>query len=260
MGKLPKEIISIRREDMISGGFNESLFEYPYIINEGTETETRIVSISNLWLTKVNRTSNEIIDDSNDFVNGFKIVELSNGQFAYVNLENELLPYRFDVASNFNEYGLAMIANNNEVSWIDKDFNYISWHGTTEKYDNKLSSGFKMVEQFSKGNNPLSRLHLTYNTVNYVKPSLEIKDFVSIKLNENNEFEISRTDEGEPIRSIIFVGTSNFENGIAEKNKDADEKRKKDFDFVLYDDGYYTTRGQVKQKEAEVHPSRKRKF
>lgn len=64
MGKLPKEIISIRKEDMISEGFNESLFEYPYIINEGTETETRIVS--NSWLKKVNGTSNEIIDDSND--------------------------------------------------------------------------------------------------------------------------------------------------------------------------------------------------
>lgn len=64
MGKLPKEIISIRKENMISEGFNESLFEYPYIINEGTETETRIVS--NSWLTKVNGTSNEIIDDSND--------------------------------------------------------------------------------------------------------------------------------------------------------------------------------------------------
>ena len=64
MGKLPKEIISIRKEDMISEDFNESLFEYPCIINERTETETRIVS--NSWLKKVNGTSNEIIDDSND--------------------------------------------------------------------------------------------------------------------------------------------------------------------------------------------------
>ena len=61
-------------------------------------------------LIGVNQNNLEIIDNSNDFVNGFKVVQTSNGEYAYVRQSDfQLLPFRYDVASDFNEYGFAMV-------------------------------------------------------------------------------------------------------------------------------------------------------
>lgn len=68
-----------------------------------------------------------VIDDTNNFVNGYKVVELSNHKFGYIKEEtNELMPFYFEVASNFNDYGLAMVGKRSSVAWIDKNFGHIN--------------------------------------------------------------------------------------------------------------------------------------
>lgn len=44
-----------------------------------------------------------------NFVNGFARVLLSNGKFGYVDEDDNLMPYSFDIAFDFNELGFAMV-------------------------------------------------------------------------------------------------------------------------------------------------------
>lgn len=72
----------------------------------------------------------EIMAESEKFVNGFKAVVTKNGEYAYICEEdNCLLPFRYDIAGNFNEHGYAMVGKNANISWINKEFKYFSRHG-----------------------------------------------------------------------------------------------------------------------------------
>lgn len=162
MNKLPKEVNSLARRG--------SLFRYPekscrtinYIINDGEETETRVqVELPVYFRPEM---SEVIADDSNDFVNGFKVVKMKNGEYAYVReSNNSLLPFRYDVAFNFNEYGFAMVGKDGGVSWIDKNFNYLNLQGEMQKentydpYSNFV--GWQSISAFSDDEIPLSHLY-----------------------------------------------------------------------------------------------------
>ena len=59
--------------------------------------------------------------------------------------DNILLPYRYDIATDFNEYGFAMIGKNGKVSWIDKKFNYLNIEGKIEKEGNEFNDFLKSI-------------------------------------------------------------------------------------------------------------------
>ena len=72
--------------------------------------------------------SNCIIRSNMNFVNGFKLVEFNDNRYGYIREEDHLLmPYRYDIASDFNEFGLAIVGKNGSVSWINKNFEYLNY-------------------------------------------------------------------------------------------------------------------------------------
>lgn len=176
MKKLPEKINSI------IGKHSVHYFEV-YTINVDEDTQTDIC----IDLLKYDRLekSDIIVDDSNEFVNGFKVVQTKNGEYAYVReVDNVLLPYRYDIASNFNEYGFAMVGKGGRVSWIDKEFKYLALDGNMH-FNNLQDSyfgfdGWKGVSDFSKGSTPLSRVYYGQNgcnTIAYFGIDGEVKSF-----------------------------------------------------------------------------------
>ena len=155
MKKLPKEIVSIKGS--VYSFVDKETERYAYILNEGTDKEVRV----NILLPYYSRPdiSFDIIDDSRDFVNGFKLVQTANMEYAYVKEEgNTLLPFRYDVATDFNEYGYAMVGKDGKVSWIDKNFKYLNSKYEMVNEDSSKFNGFLSVSDFSKGEHPLSKV------------------------------------------------------------------------------------------------------
>ena len=155
MKKLPKEIKSIKGS--VYSFVDKETERYVYILNEGTDKEVRV----NVLLPYYSRPdiSFDIIDDSRGFVNGFKVVQLDNKEYAYVKEEgNTLLPFRYDVATDFNEYGYAMVGKDGKVSWIDKNFKYLNSKYEMVNEDSSKFNGFLSVSDFSKGEHPLSKV------------------------------------------------------------------------------------------------------
>jgi len=100
--------------------------------------------------------SNKIIAEG-IYSYGFKLVQLANKEYGYIcEKTKELLPFRYDVASNFNAYGLAMVGKNGSVSWINQDFQYLTSNGEIKKEDNISFDGFYQVRDFSEGKSPLA--------------------------------------------------------------------------------------------------------
>lgn len=155
MSDLPKEIKSIKGS--VYSFVDKGTERYAYILNEGTDKEVRV----NVLLPYYSRPniSFDIIDDSRGFVNGFKVVQLDNKEYAYVKEEgNTLLPFRYDVATDFNEYGYAMVGKDGKVSWIDKNFKYLNSKYEMVNEDSSKFNGFLSVSDFSKGEHPLSKV------------------------------------------------------------------------------------------------------
>ena len=156
MIELPKEIKSI---EVL---FVENKFEkIRYVINKGTTKEYTIY-VESPYIERPKK-SFDIINESGNFVNGFKVVQTANKQYAYVKEEdNTLLPYRYDVATDFNEYGYAMVGKDRNISWIDKKFKYLCSNGKMieENINDKPISfkGFDKISNFSKGTTPLSKV------------------------------------------------------------------------------------------------------
>lgn len=183
MGKLPVKVNSIIACNSIIPLYTEGKRNIYYIINRDEETRTNI----HVQLPEFHRPekSDEIIDDSNNFVNGFKVVQTSNGEYAYVReADATLLPYRYDVAFDFNEYGFAIVGKEARVSWIDKDFKYFNRYGdmveepfTTVFY---RFIGWHAISNFSKGSIPLSQvfdLSCTENRVYYFGVDGKLRKF-----------------------------------------------------------------------------------
>ena len=91
------------------------------------------------------------------FVNGFKCVQLSNGEYGYIReSDNVLLPYRYTFATDFDEYGFAMVAKRGKVSWINSSFKCLNSDGEWV-LDNEYW-GWSEIHDFSQGNIPLALL------------------------------------------------------------------------------------------------------
>ncbi len=163
--------------------------------------------------------TDKILDDSNEFVNGFKVVQLINGEYAYVReSDNKLLPFRYDIALNFNEYGLAMVGRQGRVTWIDTSFNYLNSFGEMVPDDNpEKLRGFEEMEDFSKGTIPLSKVVNFEDDgagLCYVEPDKKFKNFYryngTLDQSSSYHFEYESTsfnEEGYAItdNSILFA-------------------------------------------------------
>lgn len=182
MSKTPIKVNSIIRRGGIFIDSDHSK-KMCYTINDGEATETKIhVQLPQFyWLKK----SDEIIDDSNDFINGFKVVQTSNGEYAYVReSDNTLLPFRYDVAFDFNQYGFAIVGRDGSVSWIDTSFRYLDLNGNMveEELDKNYAefNGWQGISNFSEGSIPLSRVYDGRNTpgkVSYFGINGKFKEF-----------------------------------------------------------------------------------
>ncbi len=139
--------------------------EVYYTINEDEENSVHL-TIRLPYSTRP-ESSNEIIESSGSFINGFKVVQTANKEYAYIREEDGvLLPYRYDVASDFNEYGFAMVAKDGNANWINSQFQYLSKNGDMvdeqledKYYKYKKFEGFQKIHKFSRGKYPLSRVY-----------------------------------------------------------------------------------------------------
>ena len=127
-----------------------------------------------------------------------------------------MLPYRFDIATDFNQYGLAMVGKDGHVTWINKEFKMLKhddyWVFQELKpidleFDKtgRLSGGFSKVYSFSKGEFPLAKVYegrRKQGFVAFLRPSGTLQHFrdydgASVsQLEGNSEFPIcSNFDE-----------------------------------------------------------------
>ena len=218
MIKLPKEIKSIKVSRVLP---QEEIVKYSYVVNEGKDDKLCIPIVLPYYYGVYLRqpASIDIIDDSRDFVNGYKVVQTDNEEYAYVREEdNKLLPYRYDIATDFNKYGYAIVGKNARVSWIDKNFRYFNEEEEKFKEEQEIGyntfNGFLGVSDFSKGENPLSRMYRRgyNNTVSYLGTNGKIKEF------SKYDGEIIRDDESN--KYFSYYSEDFNDNGYAKANND----------------------------------------
>lgn len=122
-----------------------------------------------------------VVDKCDEFVHGFKLGINSHGQYLFIREEDgAVMPYVFDFATDFNELGFAMVGKNSEVSWIDRNFNYVDGKGTKWEVDSKRLysfSGWKSVSAFSEGDIPLSKCCDKDGKVAYMGTDGQLKTF-----------------------------------------------------------------------------------
>lgn len=148
--------------------------------------------------------STEIVDENNSFINGYKVVQTSNGEYAYIRQSDfQLLPFRYDIASDFNEYGFAMVGKNGSVSWIDTSFRYLNLEGEMIEEDFDINyakfNGWQRVSSFSKGAIPLAQVYdgrNAYGRVSYFGTDGKFKEFYKYDGELDESFPISNFSQG----------------------------------------------------------------
>lgn len=215
--------ISNFSSEYVDGGFRY----YFYNINDG-----EIAVPVELPMAERPYISTDIIDESDDFINGFKVVQTSNGEYAYVRkLGSRLLPFRYDVATNFNEYGFALVGKDGRISWIDKDFHYLNVNCdiVEEKhsdYSHFNFNGWQEVNDFSKGSIPLSK-------VCYNGGSTEFVAYFGTDGRVKTFWEYDGNIKGIIPKMFFHSGTTFDEKGQAMALDQAMEN-----DYILFDKGY----------------------
>lgn len=220
---LPKEIKSIKGS--VYSFVDKGTERYAYILNEGTDKEVRV----NVLLPYYSRPdiSFDIIDDSRGFVNGFKVAQLDNKEYAYVKEEgNTLLPFRYDIATDFNEYGYAMVGKDGKVSWIDKNFKYLNSKYEMVNEDSSKFNGFLSVSDFSKGEHPLSKIcSCSYDwnkKTSYFGVDGKIKEF--------SRYDGKIIRDNDSIKNFSYYSEDFNDKGYATANNDW---------LILLSSGYY---------------------
>lgn len=95
--------------------------------------------------------------DKNEYINGYKQVKSKNGVYFIRELDGRILPYYFDAASNFNEYGLAMVQKNGSFSWINGQLQYLTKDGVWKVLrQGEQLNGWSIITPFQNGS--LSKL------------------------------------------------------------------------------------------------------
>ena len=224
MENIPKKVTIIEGSTVWSEG---DLLGYSYTINKEVLIPINFPRYRG-WYVR-NAKSDQIIDESKDFVNGFKVVQTANKEYAYVReKDNVLLPYRYDIATDFNEYGYAMVGKDAKVSWIDREFRYFD--ADEEKFLDEMESnharfnGFLSVSDFSKGETPLSRISRFYNNtdVSYLGIDGKYKEFFKC--------DGEKISESDSIKEFPEYSTIFDDEGHATAN---------DCELILLSGGYY---------------------
>ncbi len=196
-----------------------------YIINDDYENAYRVNVDKYDWNNK------EIVEES-EFVNGYKLVKLANEFYGYIReSDNKLMEHLYNIATDFNEYGYAMVGRNDTVTWINKDFNYLSDKGWVEDpvYDknnewfNGYMDGMCSVDKFSNGSIPLSRIGKNSEICSYIGVDGKIIYFKAI--------------DGDTLRlsSAIRYGTNFDEHNHATSEGIGFSKD----NYFLFGEGYY---------------------
>lgn len=74
--------------------------------------------------------SREIVEQNEVSSCGYITVRFSNGEFGYIReCDGKIIPYRYDIAFDFSEYGFAMVGRGNFVTWINTNFEYLTNSG-----------------------------------------------------------------------------------------------------------------------------------
>ena len=182
-----------------------------------------------------------IIDKGDKPAYGFRLVRNKYGQYLYKRMsDGTVMPFIFDFATNFNKYGLAMVAKDGKVSWINKKFEFFSddckVQELTEEY---FMRGWNFIGAFSGGDEKLSRCQGGDGEYGYIETSflgtdMQVKKFYRY-LNEHingNGFEGVYTDfneEGYSFRKdkkVIlssvgyYMDTEEFLKKAIEENQD----------------------------------------
>ncbi len=131
--------------------------------NENTKAEYKINGSktheinypSRLTYTQYVVNGGEIIDGVDKGAYGFRLAKNKFGQFLYIRKnDNQVMPFLFDYATEFNRYGLAMVAKDGCVTWINKKFEYFDADGKTRDLVEKFGpKGWYSVSDFN-GNGP----------------------------------------------------------------------------------------------------------
>ena len=152
-----------------------------YTVNEEENPQEILVQLP---LHNRPKSSNEIIWEAPNAVNGFKIVQLSNKEYGYKReKDNKLLPVRYDIVTNFNEHGFAMVGKDGNVTWINKKFHHLNNMGEMipekeEKWD--ITDGWQAIYEFKGEKAPLSKVYDSRNlkgNVAYFSKEGTLKDF-----------------------------------------------------------------------------------
>lgn len=86
-------------------------------------------------------TMEDVIDESTEFVNGFKRVLFSDMSYGYIEEQTQrLLPFKFNIASDFNEHGYAMVGTNGGVGLINRDMKALCYGCVKQDLDSVLVS------------------------------------------------------------------------------------------------------------------------
>lgn len=155
----------------------------------------------------------ENIDFMYDEVNGFTRVLMKDGKFALYDVVNDKFSaFTYDVVTDFNDFGYAMVGRYGGVTWIDRNFNVIDREGKLsldngENINNKNS--FTSVHAFSNGKSPLSKVTVIGDEIfsSFVNTDLEIQKFYDSFDSDSKKKEkyISKFDYID-----AFVGDYNF--------------------------------------------------
>ena len=223
MSELPKEIKSIKGS--VYSFVDNKTERYAYILNEGTDKEVRVTVLLPYYSRP--DISCDIIDGSRDFVNGFKVVQTANMEYAYVKEEsNTLLPFRYDIATDFNEYGYAMVGKDGKVSWIDKNFKYLNNKYEMVNEDSSKFNGFLSVSDFSKEEHPLSKVCSCGSDWNR-KTSYFCVDG---KIKEFSRYDGEIIRDSDSIKNFSYYSEDFNDKGYATANNDW---------LILLSSGYY---------------------
>lgn len=187
----------------------------------------------------------EMCEEGENFVNGFKRVKFVDGTYSFVSEETgELLPYKFNVATDFNEYGFAMVAIDYGVSWFYKgkvlfDSNgkveLKRWYGDSQKF-------LTVVEDFEDFLGcPVSMVYETY--ADRAKDSY--KHFIEAHfLNSNGDFITFKAVNDEERVQSSFRDSFNWDENMLDVLGRL-KKCSKGFvlfgNYIIFSSGYFCT-------------------
>ena len=198
-----KEIVCVSTKEI-----NDFII-YNYRIGDDTYK-----TIVNKEYNNIRSTEIDIDRKTDEFVNGYKVVKTNTGGYSYRReIDNLLLGCRFDVATDFNEHGLAMVARDGKVTWMNKNYELLNIKGEFVPYkdviDNPDEFGFQGVSSFSKGEEALSRVVDRNAKILSKKNSTVTFGFAYV--NPDGKYKNFYEYDGENLSSY---GTVNFEKGF----------------------------------------------